>query len=162
MFLVNVYASGYLLVKKSTSTPSRLDEAGRIFVPGDGLARLAARASAGFPQEFPVTGRALFCRTASLALLALAVALLASPLLARADDVEKGIEAAAAVAAGPKPFVDTVCPLMREEADAKGLPAMFFVRQIWNESRYNPRAASPQHAQGAAPRLPDRTDGRRA
>src|SRR5262245_40617370 len=135
------------LLQIYTSTPSRSDAARRIFVPRDGLARFAARASAGFPQEYPVTGRALFCRTASLALLALAVALVASPLLARADDVEKGIEAAAAVAAGPKPFVDTVCPLMREEADAKGLQAMFFVRLSCKESRFNPRAAGPRAPQ---------------
>ena len=154
MFLVNVYASRYILVNKGTSAFTRPDDARRIFVPGDGLARFAARASAGFPQKLSVKGRALFCRTASLAPLALAVALLASPLSARADDVEKGIEAAAAVAAGPKPFVDTVCPLMREEADAKGLPAMFFVRLIWKESRFNPSAVSPKGAQGIAQFMP--------
>src|SRR4029079_11250229 len=101
-----------------------------------------------------VKGRALFCRTASLTPLALAVALLASPLSARADDVEKGIEAAAAVAAGPKPFVDTVCPLMREEADAKGLPAMFFVRLIWKESRFNTSAVRPKGAQALPQFMP--------
>ena len=154
MFLVNVYASGYIPVNKGTSAFSRPGDARRIFVPGDGLARSSARASAGFPQKLSVKGRALFCRTASLALLALAVALLVSPLSARADDVEKGIEAAAAVAAGPKPFVDTVCPLMREEADAKGLPAMFFVRLIWKESRFNPSAVSPKGAQGIAQFMP--------
>jgi hypothetical protein len=68
--------------------------------------------------------------------------------------VEKGIEAAAQVAAGPKPFVDTVCPLMREEADARGLPAMFFVRLIWKESRFNPSAVSPKGAQGIAQFMP--------
>jgi hypothetical protein len=154
MFLINVYTSRYILVNKGASAFTRPDDARRIFVPGDGLARFAARASAGFPQKLSVKGRALFCRTASLTPLALAVALLASPLSARADDVEKGIEAAAAVAAGPKPFVDTVCPLMREEADAKGLPAMFFVRLIWKESRFNPSAVSPKGAQGIAQFMP--------
>ena len=68
--------------------------------------------------------------------------------------MEKGIEAAAAVAAGPKPFVDTVCPLMRDEADAMGLPPMFFVRLIWKESRFNPSAVSPKGAQGIAQFMP--------
>jgi len=154
MHLVNVYASRYIFVNKGTSASARPDDARRILVPGDGLARFAARSSAGFPQKLSVKGRALFCRTASLALVALAVALMASPLPAHADDVEKGIEAAAAVAAGPKPFVDTVCPLMREEADAKGLPAMFFVRLIWKESRFNPSAVSPKGAQGIAQFMP--------
>jgi hypothetical protein len=154
MFLINVYASCYDLVNKGASAFTRPDDAHRIFVPGNGLARFAVRASAGFPQKLSVNSRALFCRTASLAPLAIAVALLVSPLAVRADDVEKGIEAAAAVAAGPKPFVDTVCPLMREEADAKGLPAMFFVRLIWKESRFNPSAVSPKGAQGIAQFMP--------
>ncbi|MGB8711337.1 MAG: hypothetical protein WCD39_16485, partial [Methyloceanibacter sp.] len=80
MFLINVYASRYILVNKGASAFTRPDDARRIFVPGNGLARFAARASAGFPQKLPVKGQALFCRTASLTPLALAVALLASPL----------------------------------------------------------------------------------
>ena len=43
---------------------------------------------------------------------------------------------------------------MREEADAKGLPAMFFVRLIWKESRFNPSAVSPKGAQGIAQFMP--------
>ena len=154
MFLINVCASSYVLDKKSASVASRRSAAPRSLVPGDGLDPYAARAAAGFPQELPVKDRALFRRTASIAPVALALALLASPLPARGDDVEKGIEAAAAVAAGPQPFVDTVCPLMREEADAKGLPAMFFVRLIWKESRFNPSAVSPKGAQGIAQFMP--------
>jgi hypothetical protein len=154
MFLINVYASGYVPDKKCTSVASQPIAAARILVPGDDLAGSSAGATPGFPQKLSVKGRALFCRAPSLATVALALALIASPLPARGDDVEQGIAAAAAVASGPKPFVDTVCPLMREEADAKGLPAMFFVRLIWKESRFNPSAVSPKGAQGIAQFMP--------
>ena len=154
MFLINVYASGYVPDRKCTSVASQPIAAPRILVPGDDLAGSSAGATPGFPQKLSVKGRALFCRAPSLATVALALALIASPLPARGDDVEQGIAAAAAVASGPKPFVDTVCPLMREEADAKGLPAMFFVRLIWKESRFNPSAVSPKGAQGIAQFMP--------
>ena len=92
---------------------------------------------------------------AKIAPLGLALALLLCPLPAHSDDVENGIAAAADIAANqPKPFVDTVCPLMQQQADAKGLPAMFFVRLIWKESRFNPGAVSPKGAQGIAQFMP--------
>jgi hypothetical protein len=90
-----------------------------------------------------------------IAPLAFALALLLCPLPALSDDVENGIAAAVEVAAAqPKPFVDTVCPLMQQQADAMGLPAMFFVRLIWKESRFNPGAVSPKGAQGIAQFMP--------
>jgi hypothetical protein len=74
---------------------------------------------------------------------------------ARADDVENGIAAATEIAANQqKPFVDTVCPLMEQQADARGLPPMVFVRLIWKESRFNPAAVSPKGAQGIAQFMP--------
>ena len=92
---------------------------------------------------------------AKIAPLGFAVALLLWPAPAHSDDVENGIAAAADIAANqPKPFVDTVCPLMQQQADAKGLPAMFFVRLIWKESRFNPGAVSPKGAQGIAQFMP--------
>jgi len=92
---------------------------------------------------------------AKIASLGLAFALLLWPLPAHSDDVEDGIAAAAEIAANqPKPFVDTVCPLMQQQADARGLPAMFFVRLIWKESRFNPGAVSPKGAQGIAQFMP--------
>jgi hypothetical protein len=88
---------------------------------------------------------------AALLLGVLAVA----PAPARSDDVTDGVNAAAlAAAGGPKPFVDTVCPLMQEQAEAKGLPPMPFVRLIWKESRFNPEAVSPKGAQGIAQFMP--------
>lgn len=68
--------------------------------------------------------------------------------------VASGIKAAGVVAAGPKPFVDTVCPLMQQQAEARGLPPMPFVRLIWRESRFNPNAVSPKGAQGIAQFMP--------
>ena len=83
----------------------------------------------------------------------LALAFLA-PVEAGDNDVERGIAAAAKIAAGPLPFVDTVCPLMQREADATGLPPMPFVRLIWKESRFDPQAVSPKGAQGIAQFMP--------
>jgi hypothetical protein len=92
---------------------------------------------------------------ARVALAAVALALVLCPHPAQSDDVENGIEAAVEVAANqPKPFVDTVCPLMQEQADARGLPPMVFVRLIWKESRFNPGAVSPKGAQGIAQFMP--------
>ena len=123
---------------------------------GDGLARGAAYSSTGYPQEFPVSrGFLRRLRAAKVAPLGFVLAFLLWPLPAHSDDVENGIAAAADIAANqPKPFVDTVCPLMQQQADAKGLPAMFFVRLIWKESRFNPGAVSPKGAQGIAQFMP--------
>jgi hypothetical protein len=68
--------------------------------------------------------------------------------------VAAGIKAAGLAAAGPKPFVDTVCPLMQAQAEARGLPPMPFVRLIWRESRFNPNAVSPKGAEGIAQFMP--------
>jgi hypothetical protein len=68
--------------------------------------------------------------------------------------VAAGIEAAGLAAAGPKPFVEIVCPLMQQQAEEHGLPPMPFVRLIWRESRFNPNAVSPKGAQGIAQFMP--------
>jgi hypothetical protein len=68
--------------------------------------------------------------------------------------VEAGIKAAGQAAAGPRPFVEIVCPLMQQQAEARGLPPMPFVRLIWRESRFNPNAVSPKGAQGIAQFMP--------
>jgi hypothetical protein len=74
--------------------------------------------------------------------------------------VESGIDAVALAAAGPKPFVDIVCPLMQQEAASMKLPPMFFVRLIWKESRFNPSAVSPKGAQGIAQFMPGTAEER--
>ena len=68
--------------------------------------------------------------------------------------VAAGIKAAGLAAAGPKPFVEIVCPLMQQQAETRGLPPMPFVRLIWRESRFNPNAVSPKGAQGIAQFMP--------
>ena len=89
--------------------------------------------------------------------LALALLLLASPGEAAdgaAARVETGAKEAGRELAGPKPFVDIVCPIMQQQAEARGLPPMPFVRLIWKESRFNPQAVSPKGAQGIAQFMP--------
>src|SRR6478752_8064454 len=68
--------------------------------------------------------------------------------------VEAGVKETALALAGPKPFVDIVCPLMQQQAEARGLPPMPFVWLIWKESRFNPSAVSPKGAQGIAQFMP--------
>src|SRR5262245_33346243 len=96
-------------------------------------------------------------RLSPLALTAVAMLLLAAPASAREDAtsrIEAGAKEAGAALAGPKPFVDIVCPIMQAQAEARGLPPMPFVRLIWKESRFNPQAVSPKGAQGIAQFMP--------
>jgi hypothetical protein len=95
--------------------------------------------------------------------LALALILLASPGEAAegaAARVEAGAKEAGRALAGPKPFVDIVCPIMQQQAEARGLPPMPFVRLIWKESRFNPQAVSPKGAQGIAQFMPGTAEER--
>ncbi|ODR97217.1 hypothetical protein AUC70_13250 [Methyloceanibacter stevinii] len=90
---------------------------------------------------------------------ALAVVLGSSALPAQAAGepaaaVAAGIKAAAVVTAGPRPFVEIVCPYMQQQAEQRGLPPMPFVRLIWRESHFNPNAVSPKGAQGIAQFMP--------
>ena len=68
--------------------------------------------------------------------------------------VTAGVKAAARVMAGPRPFVEIVCPFMQQQAELRGLPPMPFVRLIWRESHFNPNAVSPKGAQGIAQFMP--------
>jgi hypothetical protein len=100
-------------------------------------------------------------------LLAVAAATLvgprASPAIAVENSiarVEAGVTEAGAALAGPKPFVDIVCPIMQQQAESRGLPPMPFVRLIWKESRFNPQAVSPKGAQGIAQFMPGTAEER--
>jgi hypothetical protein len=53
---------------------------------------------------------------------------------------------------GKKP--PTVCELIDEAAGRHGIPAEFFTRLIWQESRFRPAAVSPKGAQGIAQFMP--------
>lgn len=50
--------------------------------------------------------------------------------------------------------IEVVCRALTEAADANGLPAGFFARLIWTESRFRQRAVSPVGAQGVAQFMP--------
>jgi hypothetical protein len=97
-----------------------------------------------------------------IATLAAGLLLLTAPVEAETIGalVEAGAKAAGLALAGPKPFVDIVCPIMQQQAEARGLPPMPFVRLIWKESRFNPRAVSPKGAQGIAQFMPGTAEER--
>jgi hypothetical protein len=57
-------------------------------------------------------------------------------------------------AATPRPSVDTICRTLAEAAAANDLPHEFFVRLIWQESRFDPMAVSPAGARGIAQFMP--------
>lgn len=54
----------------------------------------------------------------------------------------------------PKKFLETLCLALGREAAANDLPAEFFTRLIWQESRFNPRARSYKGAEGIAQFMP--------
>ena len=103
-------------------------------------------------------------RFSATGFLAAGLYLFASPSDGREDfaafRVETGAQEAGRVLAGPKPFVDMVCPIMQQQAVVQGLPPMPFVRLIWKESRFNPQAVSPKGAQGIAQFMPGTAEER--
>src|SRR4029079_5920042 len=52
------------------------------------------------------------------------------------------------------PSADDVCRTLEEAAAEHDLPAEFFARVIWQESRFNARAISPKGASGIAQFMP--------
>jgi hypothetical protein len=101
-------------------------------------------------------------RAVSIAVVSAGILLLSAPCAAgdAGARVEAGVKEAGLALAGPKPFVDIVCPIMQEQAEARGLPPMAFVRLIWKESRFNPKAVSPKGAQGIAQFMPGTAEER--
>ena len=55
---------------------------------------------------------------------------------------------------------DEVCPTLEQAAAENGLPVDFFLRVIWQESRFNVLAVSPKGAQGIAQFMPRTADWR--
>jgi soluble lytic murein transglycosylase-like protein len=49
---------------------------------------------------------------------------------------------------------EILCSELEAQANARALPADFFVRLIWKESRFNSQALSPKGAQGIAQFMP--------
>jgi hypothetical protein len=56
--------------------------------------------------------------------------------------------------ARPAGFGNAVCQMIESAATLHGIPAEFFVRLIWKESSFNPRAVSPKGARGIAQFMP--------
>jgi hypothetical protein len=111
------------------------------------------------PIEMADTGGAMWpLRT--LALVAGLLLLASSANAGSVASVEAGAKEAGLALAGPKPFVDIVCPIMQQQAEARGLPPLPFVRLIWKESRFNPQAVSPKGAQGIAQFMPGTAEER--
>ena len=59
-------------------------------------------------------------------------------------------EAAAQQPASAPSVAGELCPTLEQAAGENGLPFDFFVRVIWQESRFNALAVSPKGAQGIA------------
>lgn len=51
-------------------------------------------------------------------------------------------------------LIDRVCDLIEAHATDAGLPAEFFARLVWKESRFDPNAVSPAGAEGIAQFMP--------
>jgi soluble lytic murein transglycosylase-like protein len=63
-------------------------------------------------------------------------------------------------AASAPSVIAEVCPTLERAAAENGLPVDFFVRVIWQESRFNALAVSPKGAQGIAQFMPRTADWR--
>src|SRR6476469_1592754 len=69
-------------------------------------------------------------------------------------------EAAAQQPASAPSVASELCPTLEQAAAENGLPLDFFVRVIWQESRFNALAISPKGAQGIAQFMPRTADWR--
>jgi hypothetical protein len=56
--------------------------------------------------------------------------------------------------ASPAPLPQSICEVLAAAAAANDLPAEFFTRLIWQESRFRPEAVSHAGAQGVAQFMP--------
>lgn len=54
----------------------------------------------------------------------------------------------------PPPTTGELCAMLEAEANVRALPSTFFVRLIWQESRFDITAVSPKGAQGIAQFMP--------
>jgi hypothetical protein len=62
--------------------------------------------------------------------------------------------------AAPSPTADDICRAVEEDAAENELPVEFFVRVIWQESRFNAQAVSSKGAEGIAQFMPSTADYR--
>jgi hypothetical protein len=64
------------------------------------------------------------------------------------------VQPASDAVAKPTSFLDAVCSVIVQAAVTNQLPAEFFTRLIWQESRFNPHARSYKGAEGIAQFMP--------
>jgi hypothetical protein len=86
--------------------------------------------------------------------LALAAAALAAALLSGLPGYAEPQAASGAGTGDRASSADKVCRVLTQAAADNGLPAEFFTRLIWQESRFNPNAVSPKGALGIAQFMP--------
>ena len=83
----------------------------------------------------------------------------ATPPSASGEEAAQRIEGREQPASAPS-VASELCPTLEQAAAENGLPLDFFVRVIWQESRFNALAISPKGAQGIAQFMPRTADWR--
>jgi hypothetical protein len=99
----------------------------------------------------------LLCAPASAQL---AVAQQSAPAAVPAQPLPPSPEPEKLPAANNPPTADDICRAVEQDAAENGLPVEFFVRVIWQESRFNARAVSNKGAEGIAQFMPATADYR--
>jgi Transglycosylase SLT domain len=90
----------------------------------------------------------------------LAVAQQSAPAAGPAESLPASPEPEKLPAANNPPTADDICRAVEQDAAENGLPVEFFVRVIWQESRFNARAVSNKGAEGIAQFMPATADYR--
>jgi hypothetical protein len=111
------------------------------------ITELISKSAAGICRMLRLLGPFLIC------LLTLAN----SP--ASGEDTAQRAESSEQGASAPD-IANELCPALERAAAENGLPLDFFVRVIWQESRFNTLAVSPKGAQGIAQFMPRTADWR--
>ena len=83
----------------------------------------------------------------------------ATPPSASGEEAAQRTEGQEQPASAPS-VASELCPTLEQAAAENGLPLDFFVRVIWQESRFNALAVSPKGAQGIAQFMPRTADWR--
>jgi hypothetical protein len=103
-----------------------------------------------------LAGPLLICTLACWSAAAHAQAGATPPVAAKpaAADAPAGTPAPQTLAARTPPTSDDICRTVEQSAAENALPVEFFVRVIWQESRFNALAVSPKGAEGIAQFMP--------
>ena len=128
-----------------------------ILPAGTGESGKMTFASEGFIHA-PVGWTIITCSLALASTSAIAQAG-ATPPSASGEEAAQRIEGREQPASAPS-VASELCPTLEQAAAENGLPLDFFVRVIWQESRFNALAISPKGAQGIAQFMPRTADWR--